>query len=295
MPASRSAPVRVRGAGLVVAILLCAPAVAGGSPDAEHTVRAPTEFTDGELAAALAARDTSGEVRRRCKATAPAPDSGRVTVRCAGRARLVELGSRTGMMAARLVAMVALDLVFPEAAALPVSAPAHAMTSQPPDSRPLAIRARLLPGARRGVSSTDAPTLAVEADLAVARDGLEIRVGLGWWRTEEEPTLLSAAMSALPVRAGGAIRLAAVELSASAVAAPYRFGYPISITGVLWGGGIGARAVTQVASGLELSVGGGVDLFANRIAIDLEGETVFSTPRLCVSGSVGVGWSWEAP
>jgi len=200
----------------------------------------------GELQAALGLRlpvVTEPSVDA-VEVTVTSPQPGQLEIATEGRLRRVELGAATGADAARLVALIIVDVVRSAAAPFPSAAPVMGVTAAGPRSGamgpPLAVAAAL----GMGVRTTDAgpgfaPGLEVRLDL-----GLRGRLLLSGALERAEVTVNGRpgagggvlAATSVPLRAGAGVRFGWAEVRAGAVARPYWLTGIDAQSGALWGG-----------------------------------------------------------
>jgi len=247
---------------VVVALLLIA-----GSAAAERAIAIDvtgTPFAAADLTTALRAR-TAGD---------GAPVHLRVIAIAGGRAvrieslhgvREVDLGDARGPAAARLVALVATDLIDELA---PVS-----IASEP---RPVARADRGVQiAALAGIAGWSDALGSLAIDVVIPRDGWLLAFQAGGGQLLGGQLGLEAAV--LRAELGG--RLAWVEIRAGAVALPILVTTGRGDSTVLIGGGISARARLPLTAGLRGVVATGVDGFATTTEYRLNGAAALVTPR----------------
>ena len=235
----------------------------------DETTVAP--FAAQELAAAIRVRiaPDGSPVRIRVTSTATG-----VRIETRGETREVELGELRGADAARMVALVANDLLIDDLAAPPP---------------PLELQARHAPtelGVLGGVSGWDGMLGGVTLDLAVPRDG--------WVMTFEAGggVLVDSTLHVLAgvVRIDPALRIDGFEVRAGATLAPLLVTSGLGDQTVLAGANASVRMRLAVTAGVHAVLAAGVDAYATHTQYQLSTMTI-ATPWIApwVGAGIEVG------
>lgn len=241
-------------------------------------------FTEAQAQAAFRARS---HLLGRASSVVVRGEGGRAFVEVDGGRREVDLGAWTGEEAARLVAVLALDLAQPEG-------PTIATARLPPAPTERALRrvgiagSLLVPWGQPGLLAHAEPTAEVAAEVAWGVGGF---VSAGYRRIEAGEGRAALAMDEIPVRAGVGARRGWFEMRLGGTVRPHTVSGAGSYRGALWGGTASASARWRLASGLALVFSAGLDVFRNRFVFAVGQDTVLSTAWL--GPWLGAGLSWE--
>jgi hypothetical protein len=280
-------------ASLIFGVLLAQPAASSARAERQVVCTGPLPFTEGEVQEALLARwHLLGDVAVvRVRA-----EGGRTLVQVGAVEREVNLDGRVGEEAARIVAVMALDLaqagtplVVPPSPQPLLSAsagPEAALSS----NRRHAFRAGLLllgPFDQSGLVAHLEPTLDA---------GWEVVPGFGAFVTAGYRQASAAGMSSslllreLPLRAGLALRKQWLELRAGGIARPRFVEGPRSYRTASWGAAVSVVARLALTSKLALVLAGGVDLFHTRLVFAVNNDAALTTPWLAPWLGAGIAW-----
>ena len=268
------------GLTLVLGATRAPGARAGGAVAVE--IDGPAPFARAELEHALRVRvgaaGRTGAVRVRVVAT-----DGGVIVEAHGGSQRVALGGRAGADAARLVALVAADLMLADLAEAPdpAEAPgpaarppglveAHAAVAREPARAPIAV-AVLGSAARWAGVLADATV-----DVAVPRGRWIGSVELGGGGLIGGGIDLRGAV----VRVGGGVRAGLVEVRAGITVAPVEVRDGTGDCTVLAGAGASARLRVPIAPTVRIVLAAGADAFATRTEYRKDGMALTATPWL---------------
>jgi hypothetical protein len=246
-------------------------------------VDGPAPFASDQLAQALRVRLGDGApVRVRVVAT-----DGGVIVSARGGSQVVALGGREGADAARLVALVAVDLVEDDLAV----APEPLQPIAPPSS----IAARVVPLAPR---VPDPVTIGISGAAAqwsglLAGASIDVAVPRGRWIVTAEVgggELIAGGLDlrAATIRAGGGVRTGWIDLRAGLTLAPVEVTSGFGDATVLAGAGASARLRVPVADGLRVVIAAGADAYATRTEYTMNGMPFTATPWLAPWLAAGV-------
>jgi hypothetical protein len=212
-----------------------------------------------------------------------AEEDGRTLIRVGSAEREVDWGGRTGEDAARLVAVLVLDLAQAEAPITLSSSPASPV---PPDgARSLRVGLTLQsPFDGSGTSAHLEPTL----DLAVAVvRGFAAFVAAGYRRLAAD----SLHMDQLPLRAGLAYSRRWLELRVYGLGRPYILDGAGTYQGTIWGGGASAAGRWPVSPRLAVVLAAGLDVSRTRMLFSIDQQPVLQTAWL--APWLGAGLAWE--
>ncbi|HEY3806976.1 MAG TPA: hypothetical protein VGL61_30440 [Kofleriaceae bacterium] len=241
--------------------------------DAERAIivnAAGAPFAPADLAEAIRVRVPAAGPALQVRVTAIA---GGVRVAAAGGARDVVLGDRTGVDAARLVALAASDLLSVESLA-DVGKPAPASRN---DDQAIAL------AAYAGIAGWNGVLGGLVAELAIPHGAWLFAFDLGGGTLVRGPIDLSDAEA----RVGLGRRLGPFELRVDAVAEPLFVTTGAGDVTTLFGAGASARA--RIALGpTRLVLAAGADAFATRTEYRTAGSDVLTTPRIAPWLRVGV-------
>jgi hypothetical protein len=269
---------------LTIAVLVAPSAGKGAQADVKVVCSGPLPFSRADLEGALRARQpllgvlSSVEVR--------AEDSGRTVVRVGVAERDVDWDGRTGEEAARLVAVLVLDLAradTPMTVSSPPSSPSAGGAGR-------AVRLGVTlksPLDHEGVIARLEPTL----DLAVdVRWGVAAFVAAGYRRVSAASDAGALEMDQVPLRAGLAYGRRWLELRLCALARPYAVGGDGTHRGTIWGGGVSAAMRWPVARRLSVVLAAGLDVSRSRMVFSIDQQPVLSTAWTAPWLGAGVAW-----
>jgi hypothetical protein len=281
-------------------------------------------FSDAELQQALLARLLAPAGRAELPATEVDPaGAGAVTVHVGGRSRVVAVGNRNGVAAARVVALVIAELLttaaappadddIPAAASPARVAPAPLSAVAVAPDTPVAVIASAAPApnqrAARQVSVTAGASKGTnnQEDLAGTLD-IDLLVPLGHGRLRLVP---SAGLALMPTRHAGTVdevsfdavaarglvgaSFGPVDVLSGPVFSAYSIGGATPHAGVLLGAEAMARVTAPLSNRLRLLVAARVDGFANRVRVSFADATAYATPRVGIGIGVGLAWEWAS-
>jgi hypothetical protein len=277
--------------------------------------------------ASFSAAELDDAVRARVPVAAPGADAAAeaivtadgadaVVVHAGDKTQRVDLGDRRGTAAARIVALVIVDLIADELA--PAVTPTQraersdaadtnaAAVVQAPDAPAVLVRDAMTDaraqdalriagtaGASRGIGAQE--PFCFRADVDVSRPVAGRLVAGGALGLVLIPTRHAGQPDELSYLAGTARasfgwRANPVELTAGPFLSPYKLGGTTDHAGVLAGAGVMARLVTPLAARTQLVVAARADGYANRIHVNWQGFGGFATPRLDFGLAVGLAW-----
>ncbi len=223
-----------------------------------------------------------------------------------GRRREIELGPWDGPTSSRRIVSHVVDLAQGAARLAPLAPlapePTTTTTTTAPVAAAAAVGTTAAPAPRvtvvatsrlgRGLDTTDPWTLGLGAELGLARGRWRAAVGLGWSHaaTHRPGTPEESRHDAWPVAAIGAVALGPIELGARAVVAPGRVGGAITASPVHAGVAAVVRWQPGLAAAPGLVLDLGVEAWAQRLAVTIAGEPVFTSPRVAPYLGLGLGW-----
>jgi len=242
-------------------------------------------FSRAEIQEALSAR---WHLLGRESSVVVCGEGGRASVQVGAARREVDLGGRAGEDAARLVAVLALDLAqgdgAPTSVAVAFAPPAPARR----DGLPVHLAATLLvPWGQPGWRAHAEPTLDVAAEVAW---GLGPFLTAGYRRIEVGEGATALNMDEIPVRAGLAARRRWLELRVGGTVRPHLVSGAGSYRGAVWGGTFSGVARWRFASRLALVFAAGLELFRNRVVFRVGNENVITTSWLAPWLGAGLAW-----
>jgi len=283
-------------ASLIVGVLLEEPAALSSSFGGEVVCTGPLPFSADEVQEALRAR---WHLFGRAAVVGVRAEGGRTWVRVGPVEREVNLEGRAGEEAARLVAVIALDLAqdgapSPVVTSPPasVSAPASPGSHQAPppqDRRLFRVGLSLLsPFDQSGVIARVEPTLAAAYEIV---PGLGAFVTAGFRRATAADAGNSVVLQELPVRVGAALRTRWLEMRAGGLARSRFVEGPRSYRAVAWGGTLSVATRLSLSRRVALELAGGFDIVRTRMVFAVREDVVLRTPWF--SPWVGAGIAWE--
>jgi hypothetical protein len=271
--------------------LLAAP----GRARAERAVRLETlgalPFSSEELDQVVRARiPVSPAADAAPVVVGPAGDDG-ILVRVGDKIRAVGTDDRTGVAAARLVALVIADLAAAEIVPAPIIRRQAEIPTPAPRPGPLLSSALEV---SRGTGASEPTTFGVAADLLAERGWWLAGGGLGVWGTPTQnagrPDEASAAGGAARLWAGA--KLGALAALVGPVVVPYHLGGSVNRSGLLVGGGASLRLQRPLGGRTALLAMVRVDAFANRVQVALDdASSSLATPRVALA--IGLGLTWD--
>lgn len=283
-------------ASLFLGVLLAQPAASSPRAEQEREIvcTGPLPFSREELQEALLPRwHLLGGVSV-VRVTA---EGGRTLVQVGPVEGQVDLEGRGGEEAARIVAVMALDLAqagtplsvsaTPEASVSASVSPAPA----PPIKRQHTLRAGFLllsPFDQSGLVAHLEPTVDVGGEFV---PGFGAFVTAGYRQAGSTDSTGSLVLRELPLRAGVALRRRWLELRAAGVLRPRFVEGPPSYRDASWGAAVSVVARLALTSKLALVLAGGVDLFRTRTVFAVNNHPALTTAWL--NPWVGAGIAWE--
>ncbi|HET9986928.1 MAG TPA: hypothetical protein VFQ65_00370 [Kofleriaceae bacterium] len=236
----------------------------------EKTIVAP--FAAQELAAAIRVRIAPDGSPVRIRVT---PTATGVRIETRGETRDVELGELRGADAARMVALVANDLLVDD------------LATPPP---PLELPTRRAPpelGVLGGVSGWDGMLGGLTLDLAVPRDSWVMTFEAGGGELIDSTLHLLAGV----VRIDPALRIDGFEVRAGVTLAPLLVTSGLGDQTVLAGANASVRMRLALTAGVHAVLAAGVDAYATHTQYQLQTMTVptpWVAPWLCAGIEVGL-------
>lgn len=254
----------------------------------------PLPFSESELRQALLVRwQHLGDV----SVVRVRAEDGRALIQVGATERKVDLDGRVGEEAARVVAVMALDLaqaetplVVPAPPEVVVAARAEHEITPPPRLHQLVRTGGLVLGPfdQSGLVAHLEPTIDVGWEVV---PGLGAFVTAGYRQATSADVGRALVLRELPVRAGIALRRRWLELRAGGVARSRFVEGPRSHRATAWGGAVALAARLALTSNVLLVVTGGLDLFPTRLVFAVDDRTSLTTPW--VSPWLGAGLAWE--
>jgi hypothetical protein len=283
-------------APLFLGVLLAQPAASStrAAREREIVCTGPLPFSRKELQEALLPRWhlLGGDSVVRVTA-----EGGRTLVQVGSVEGQVDLEGREGEEAARIVAVMALDLAqagTPLSVSPPPEASVSASASPPPVpsiKRQHALRAGFLllsPFDQSGLVAHLEPTLDVGWEFV---PGFGAFVAAGYRQAASTDAASALVLRELPLRAGLALRRRWLELRGAGTLRPRFVEGPHSYRDASWGAAVSVVARLGLTSKLALVVAGGVDLFRTRTVFAVNNDPALTTAWL--SPWVGAGIAWE--
>ncbi len=306
-------------AGLMVGLSVLGvqpPALAEGNGEVPPAPAISTDpsalpFSDTELQRALLARllpspDETGPAAARVAPAGP----GAVSVRVGDQSRVVVVGDRKGIAAARVVALVIAELMMspgpapsidaaepPEAAPAP-SAVARAGLEPVGAARGHVWRATVAGGLSKGTGSEELAAAALDADLVIPLgDGgwkLSPSLGLRFMPTRNADTFHEVSFVSAVARllCGGA--RGPIGLFAGPFVSAYAIGGATAHSGFLFGAEAMARVAAPLSRSMRLAVETRLDGYVNRLQADWLAGGGYATPRVGVGIGIGLAWDWTS-
>lgn len=239
-------------------------------------------FTTVELTEALRMRVAATGEPVRVRVTTV---GGAVVVEAGDKTRRIALDGRTGPDAARLVALVAVDLLIADLAIAPPFVPTMpdaTRSSEPPTTGPDPLRFSMT--VLGGASRWDGALANVALDVAMANDRWlgAIEGGAGWL-LGSQVDLTSASF-----RVVGGVRFGWVELRGGLTLVPITVSDGTGDRTLLVGGGGSARLRLPITRSTRVVIATGVDVFATRTEYERERMTIATTPWLAPWAAMGI-------
>ena len=283
-------------ATLFLGVLLAQPAISSTrtGQDREVVCTGPLPFSREELRDALLPR---WHLLGGISVVRVTAEGGRTLVQVGPVEGEVDLKGRGGEEAARIVAVVALDLAqagtpllvpTPPEASVSVSA---SPVPSPSIERRHTLRAGFLllsPFDQSGLLAHLEPTVDVGGELV---PGFGAFVTAGYRQASATAAASSLVLRELPLRAGVALRRRWLELRAAGILRPRFVEGPHSYREVSLGAAVSLVARWALTSKLALVLAGGVDLFRTRTVFSVNDDPSLTTAW--VSPWVGAGIAWE--
>jgi hypothetical protein len=285
-------------ASLIVGVLLEQPGALPSGSGGEVVCTGPLPFSAEEVQEALVAR---WHLLGRAAVVGVRSDRGRTWVRVGPVEREVDLGGRAGEEAARLVAVIALDLAqdessFAASASPPASVSAAASSGSelaPPSRGRRTFRvglSLLSPFDQSGVIARVEPTVAAAFEV-VPGFGAFVTAGYRHASAAADAST-SVVLQELPVRLGAAFRTPWLELRVGGLARSRFVEGPRSYRAVAWGAAASVATRLPLSPRVALELAGGFDIFRTRMVFAVSEDVALTTPWLCPW--VGAGIAWEA-
>lgn len=277
-------------ASLMVGVLSAQPGTPWARAEGQVVCTGPLPFSQGEVQQALLAR---WHLLGDASVVQVKAEGGRTLVQLGAVEREVNLEGLGGDEAARVVAVVALDLAQAGTPLAVSSSPASVSTSggpapTPSSERRHAVRAGLLllgPFDQSGLVSHLEPTLDAGWELV---PGFGAFMTAGYRQASAAGVSSSLVLRELPVRAGLALRKGWLELRAGGIAQPRFIDGPRSYRTTSWGAAVSLVARLALTSKLALMLAGGVDLFHARMVFAVNDDATLTTPWLAPWVGAGI-------
>jgi hypothetical protein len=202
--------------------------------------------------------------------------SGGVQIEARGNARDVALGGRTGLAAARLVALVLDDLLLDDLATLPAGL-AVAEHGEPAHARPSI-------GVLGSAAGWQYPLGGLGVDVALPSGRWLLAAEASGGTLIDAPLQLAAAV----IRLSGGLRVGPLELRGGATLVPVLVADGAQDQTVLVGGGASVRLRVPIARTTRAVLAGGIDAFATRTTYLRDSMAVLVTPRIAPWIAFGV-------
>jgi hypothetical protein len=262
-------------------------------PHVSVTCQGALPFSTSELIEAIQLRLPLMRINNKDKLPAvrvQGKEAGRAAIHVGSAHRVISLGGLANADAARVVALLALDLISNLQREASPKSPSVEMT-KPRPKRSDTIFVGVSPRLSVGVSEWSPafePTL--DLGLKITRNVFAfVEAGFTWIGTgegEQAVTLIE-----IPARLGAALRYRWFELRAGVTLRPYFASGGKDDQGVLVGGGGSLRVLRKMTAWLTGYLAGGVDLFAVRKDFRVvQGETALRTSWVVPWLGVGAGW-----
>jgi hypothetical protein len=277
---------------LLVSLLLASTALARVT--VQVTCRGPLPFSTAELIEAIELRLPLMRIDRRralpaVEVEAAAADRAAITV--GGSRHALSIEGLAGAAAARVVALLALDLISSQQR----DSEPRAQEPEPlPAPRPsnlvfVGVSPRLTVGVSEWAASFE-PTLDLGVRLT-RRFFVYVESGFTWTGAGEGKRALT--LVEIPVRVGVAFRYAWLEARAGAALRPYLVSgarEEYEDQGLLAGGGLSLRALRSLTSRLVGYLAVGIDILTKRKAYSVGGDPALSTSWVAPWVGLGAGW-----
>lgn len=217
------------------------------------------------------------------------PDRAAITVGPAN--RVISLKDLSGADAARVVALLALDLISNLQREVASSRPVGDVRKPHSPKRSNTVFVGVSPRLAVGVSEwspTFEPTL--DLGLKISRYvSVFVEAGFTWVGAGDGA--LAVSLVEIPARIGAAVRYRWLEARAGLALRPYLLSGGTDDQGVLVGGGGSLRVLRRMTAWLTGYLAAGVDLFATRKDFQVvKGETGLRTSWVVPWLGLGVGW-----
>ncbi len=228
-------------------------------------------------------------------------DGGAIAVSCPDRRAEVSIDGRTGEQAARMVAIVLIDLASAPAEAVPAQTtgrPPAPVLASAPAARPAGSRwsFRLAAGPAWGYSDGAAFEPSAGAGWSPSRRfRVGIDVGFARHSANSPKVAVPAVVDALPLRAGVGLSLSGARLEAGAVLRGYRAHAATSQLGVREGAFAAAGWTFPGWSSLHPYVTAGVDVYTRKLEVRVDELVALTDGTLAPWLAAGLLWSGGAP
>jgi hypothetical protein len=251
----------------------------------------------GEVQAALALRASlvTESTVDAVDVVVTSPEPGQLEITTEGRLRRVELGAATGADAARLAALIIVDVVRSGAGPFPAPAPVTGTATRPPPATG-GSRWAVAASVGLGVRTTDAgPGLAPGLELRLALGGRGRVLLAGAFERAEVAIDGGArggvlAMTSIPVRAAAGLRFGWAEVRAGVVARPYWLTGIDARSGTQWGGFVAGVAELPTHGPLAAFAVAGVDLVPRPVAFVVGEQRILTFQTFAPFFAVGGVW-----
>jgi hypothetical protein len=275
---------------LMFGVLSAQPGASSAPAERQVVCTGPLPFSQEEVQRALLARwHLLGDV----SVVRVRAEGGRTLVQVGAVEREVNLEGLGGEEAARVVAVMALDLAQAGTPLAVSSSPASVSTSADPAPTPSSkrrhpFRAGLLllgPFDQSGLLAHLEPTLDAGWELV---PGFGAFVTAGYRQASAAGVSSSLVLRELPLRAGLALRTRWLELRAGGIVQPRFVDGPRSYRTTSWGAAVSLVARLALTSKLALMLAGGLDLFHARMIFAVDNDASLTTPWLAPWVGAGI-------
>lgn len=276
------------------------------SARADVVVRDGVPFTAAQLESAIAVRSGSGEDRPDLEVSTVRP--GLLVLTAPGRRWEIEIGPASGVAAARVVALFAIEVGIeagidvvvreapagaPGAAATPRTAAAAPQPAETPDRYRLAV----LGVGSHGMDAGDFAWAGGAIELThvgpwIAGGGVSWQYGIPIQRA------LGASISAELIRARlvGGVALGPLELVAGGFAGRLFLNSGSDMLGRWSTGLVGeARAALPVSSAWAVEIATTAELYRERLEVHFGADPIGATPRTALGVRIGLAWTEARP
>jgi hypothetical protein len=277
-------------------------------------------FSSAELAQALLARFFASEEASQPRIRIAPASVGAVVVEAGDRRRVVSLAERTGPAAARVVALVIVELLSdaahdgesndagdePTSPAVNVSpdskgVPAAALVAVPspaPSGSALPTRLCVTGGMTRGTGKEELLAYAADADLILPIQYGGVRLapsaGFVFMPTRNAGNWHEVSYKAGTARLLGGTSLGPVDLFGGPIATGYSIGGINPHAGIVFGAEALARVSVPLSRNARLALAARANYYVDRVRVLFADGTGYATPRFELSLGLGLSWEWPS-